>query len=95
MKPSSRVWSVLAGAVLLDLASVALAHGHDEDAAMDVSSGMTLTEAHISNSSVLGLPSYFRHNENSGLVLAHIVLMSIAWVFVLPLGTLCLSLFHC
>jgi hypothetical protein len=91
MKPSSRVWGVLVGAVLLDLASVALAHGHDEDASMEMSSGMNVSEVarpHIFNSTEMGPPSYFRHPEYSGLMVAHIVLMSIAWIFVLPLGTL-------
>jgi hypothetical protein len=91
MKPTSRVCSVVAGAVLLDLVSVALAHGHEEDAAMEMSGSMNASKIslpHIYNSTEMGLPNYFRHTEYSGLMLLHIVLMSIAWVFVLPLGTL-------
>lgn len=91
MKPSSRVWSVLIGAVLLDLVTVAFAHGHDEDASIEMSTGMDLSEAshpHIYNSTEMGPPSYFRHAEYSGLMLLHIVLMSVAWIFVLPLGSL-------
>jgi hypothetical protein len=90
MKPS-RAWSAVAGAVLLDLVSVALAHGHDEDASMEMNTCMNLSEVsppHIYNSTEMGPPSYFRHSEYSGLILLHIVLMSIAWIFVLPLGTL-------
>jgi len=92
MKPSSGVWSVQAGAVLLDLVSVALAHGHDEDSSMKMSTGTNLSEVsrpHIYNTTEMGPPSYFRHTECSRLMLLHIVLMSIAWIFVLPLGTLC------
>lgn len=74
--------------VLLDLVSVALAHGHGENTAMNMSNGMNLPEAHISNSSIVGPSSYFRYTKYSGLILAHIILMSIAWIFVLPLGTL-------
>jgi hypothetical protein len=91
MKSSSRVWSALAGAVLLDLLSVALAHSHDEDASMKMGTGMNLSEVsplHIYNSTEMGPPSYFRHTEYSGLMLLHIVLMSTAWIFVLPLGML-------
>jgi len=90
MKPS-RVWSVVASAVLLDLVSVTLAHGHDEDASMEMSTGMNLSEvstSYIYNSTEMGPPSYFRHSECSGLILLHIVLMSVAWIFVLPLGML-------
>ena len=91
MKPSSRAWSVLAGTVLLDIVSVALAQSHDEDASMKMGTSMNLSDAsrpHIYNSTEMGPPSYFRHTEYSGLMLLHIVLMSIAWIFVLPLGTL-------
>lgn len=31
-------------------------------------------------------PTYFLHNEHSGLMLAHIGFMVIAWVIILPLG---------
>lgn len=33
-------------------------------------------------------PTYFAHTEYVGLVYAHIVLMAISWVIVLPVGTL-------
>lgn len=32
------------------------------------------------------LPSYFAHPEHRGILLGHIGLMVLAWVFVLPLG---------
>ncbi len=91
MKPASREWNALAGAMLLDLVSVALAHGHDENARMEMSNCMNISEvacphSSIFNSTETGSPSYFRHPEYSGLMLLHIVLMSIAWIFVLPLG---------
>jgi len=79
--------------ILLSIASIALAHGHDENEAMDMAGGeMSHTEASrpiisaISNSTDPGPPSYFRPTEHSGLMLAHIVLMSIGWIFILPLG---------
>jgi protein-S-isoprenylcysteine O-methyltransferase Ste14 len=90
MKPTTKAWSVLAGVVLFDLVSVTLAHGHDEDASMEMSSGMNISEVprpHIYNITDMGPPSYFRHPEYSGLMLLHIVLMTMAWIFVLPLGT--------
>lgn len=39
-----------------------------------------------SNATLEVPPSYFRHPEYSYLILAHIALMTIAWVFVLPIG---------
>lgn len=74
--------------LLLCLLSVALAHGHDEGEAMDVSGGEMghNTTPNPSNATDSGPPSYFRHTEYSGLMLAHIVLMSVGWIFILPIG---------
>ncbi len=90
MKPSLRSCSILASALLLVLIPAALAHGHDGDGTMDMSVGMDQADVShptISNSTEIGLPSYFRLSEYSGLILAHIVLMSAAWIFILPLST--------
>ena|ERR1700722_18091272 len=94
MKLSLRLCGILAGALLLDLA---LAHGHDGDVTMDMSGGMDQpdilrpTISASSSSAVVGPPSYFRHAEYSELMLTHIVLMSVAWVFLLPLS----MILHC
>ena len=68
-----------------------LAHGHDGSMAMGASSE---TQAHFSNSTLASAnmtiaqspQSYFSYREYSGLMLAHIVLMTVAWLFVLPIG---------
>jgi hypothetical protein len=89
MKPNSRLCSILAGAVLLDLVSTAFGHGHEGIGTTETDSMMNHAEMArptISNLEVIGLPSYFRHHPYSGLMLAHIVVMSITWIFVLPLG---------
>jgi hypothetical protein len=76
--------------LLLGLASITLAHSNDEDAAMDMKdSGMSHSGASIHttvNSTDTQPLSYFRNREHSGLILAHIVLMSVGWIIVLPLG---------
>lgn len=72
-----------AGAALLLLASGAVAHGHDEDMNMVTPS----LPAVSSNSALPTEPeSYFQYGEHTGLLAAHILFMTIGWVFVLPIG---------
>lgn len=74
--------------LLLGVASLVFAHGHDEGERMEMSEG-SMGQAEASNSSNptdTGPPSYFRHAEYSGLILAHVIIMSVGWIFVLPLG---------
>jgi len=72
-----------AGAVLLLLASRAVAHGHDEAMNMVTPSLPTV----VSNSTLPTEPeSYFQYGEHTGLLAAHILLMTISWVFILPIG---------
>jgi len=89
----------LAGVVLLSLLPLAIAHGHDGDGetAMDMSMGEAFVPRPTIHANltpdVSGPPSYFQYGEHSGLMVAHIVLMTIAWVFVLPVGE-CLESFE-
>ena len=69
------------------LAPSALAYGHGNDAktarigpAPDSMSVVSM------NSSSASTQSYFSYPDRSGLMLGHIVLMSIAWALVLPIG---------
>jgi hypothetical protein len=87
MKLILQLRSTLSATLLLGLASVAVAHGHDAQ-------GGSIGAGHHGNFTLpmagqdvaeTAQPSYFRHDSHSGLMLAHIVSMSIAWVFVLPL----------
>jgi hypothetical protein len=86
MQPPLSKFVALAGAALLGLASVAVAHGHDED--MDMNMGEpSMAKPTISSGANVTVPeTYLRYGEHSGLVMAHIFLMTIAWVFVLPIG---------
>jgi hypothetical protein len=69
--------------VLLGLASIAVAHGHDEDMGMNMAS----TEASRPTLSTVASPeTYFNYGEHSGLMMAHIVIMTVCWIFVLPIG---------
>lgn len=77
---------------VLIFALTASAHGDESHMAADMDMGMTTTGAGVpssatpSNATLAVPPSYFRHPEHSHLIIAHIALMTIAWVFVLPIG---------
>ncbi|KAI9743291.1 MAG: hypothetical protein M1818_003137 [Claussenomyces sp. TS43310] len=76
---------VLFGSVLvLSLVSVASGHGSDAEMEMDHAKAAFNSTDPLN----MGPPSYFRHDEHSGLMVAHIILMSIGWIFVLPLGVM-------
>jgi hypothetical protein len=87
MRTSPQLFGICLGALLFDLSSRAAAHGHDEADMSTTSMGDYEHLNHsISDAIAMAKPSYFRHPEHSALILAHIVLMSLAWVFVLPLS---------
>lgn len=72
-------WALLLPAVL--------AHGNDDAMSMSMEGAMPMA----ANESLPALdlpPSYVHHPEYRGTLLTHIALMTLAWVFVLPLGTL-------
>lgn len=68
------------------------AHEDETHMAAYMDMGMTTSGAGMppgvtpSNATTEVPPSYFRHPEHSHLILAHIALMTIGWVFVLPMG---------
>ena len=76
-------------AALLQLASTVIAHGHDEHGSNDIAD-IKMGAAHHSSSSEgvdkYSLPNYFGLDKHSSMMLAHIVLMVIAWFFILPTG---------
>jgi hypothetical protein len=73
-------------AALLGLASLAIAHGHDEDSNMNMVEPSMARPTITSGANATVPQTYFRHGEHSGLMMAHIFFMSIAWIFVLPIG---------
>lgn len=81
---------------LLEALTLAAAHGHKghaTDVAGSGSSGVA-PRPHPPNSTVAAVmvsspaspSSYFSYAPHSGLMLAHILLMTLAWFFVLPVG---------
>jgi Domain of unknown function (DUF2427) len=90
MHPPLRKSVILAGVVLLGFISSVVAHGHDENEDMDMDmGGMSSTRPTIpasSNGAMAEPASYFQLREHTGLMFAHILLMTIGWVFVLPIG---------
>ncbi|KAK2628863.1 hypothetical protein QTJ16_001966 [Diplocarpon rosae] len=81
---------VLASGLLLRLVSTAVAHGQDEDIPIKE----MCSSAHAQPSIILAPvdmtepETYFQHREHSALLLVHIVLMILGWVFVLPIGVM-------
>jgi hypothetical protein len=91
MQPPSRNFVVLVGVVLLGIISSVVAHGDDEHGDMNMGmDGMSTSRPTIatsSNDTMAEPASYFQLKEHTGLMFAHILLMTIGWVFVLPIGT--------
>lgn len=72
-------------ALLLQLASTVSAHGHDNDMnGMDMGSGEPTTQE--AEHDPYNDPSYAGLSAYSGMMMAHIGLMVLAWFFVLPVG---------
>lgn len=86
MKPSPRLFETLVCALQFGLASIAAAHGHDDNTAdSSIEHHMSLNQS-IADAIVAGPPSYFHFSDHSAAIFAHIILMCLAWIFVLPLG---------
>lgn len=58
---------------------------------MDDSLSPQTLDLHAMNSSVVLSQSYFAYPEGSGLLTAHIILMVIAWFFILPTGKIIIA----
>lgn len=90
MQPPSRTCVTLTGFVLLGFISSVVAHAHDEheDMKMDMGgmSDSRLAITTVVNGTIAGPASYFQLQEHTGLVFTHILLMTLGWVFVLPIS---------
>lgn len=86
MRSPTTKYVTFAIAALLGLASVAVAHGHDEDMNMDMGEPSMARPTITSGVNATVPQTYFRYSEHSGLMMAHIFFMTIAWVFILPIG---------
>ena len=74
--------------LLLASTAVVLAHGHDNHAGETANMGHvpSLMSTASMNSSSTSPQSYFAYPASRGLILGHIILMILAWFFVLPIG---------
>ena len=81
---------VTAALLLLGALPPSLAHDHDGHVENPVEvkafPSTSVLELNAMNSSVALPQSYFTYTENSTLLGAHVVLMVIAWLFILPVG---------
>lgn len=91
--------ALFVAALVLVIAPAVLAHGDDEDMdmGMDVGNSMDMaaepqplayngTNNGTTNGTpeVIYKPTYFAHPEHASLMYAHILLMTLGWVFALP-----------
>lgn len=78
----------ISATLLLATNSVVLAHGHDDHFGKteNMAPAPNSLPAATMNSSSASPQSYFAYPTLGGLMLGHIVLMIIAWFFVLPIG---------
>lgn len=84
------VQPVLAAALLL--AALASALPHEDHESMDMSMDMKMDDSMGHNQTAAApttdpaMMSYFAYGKHTGTILAHIILMVLAWCFVLPVG---------
>ncbi|KAL8375700.1 hypothetical protein RB595_007015 [Gaeumannomyces hyphopodioides] len=88
-----RIKPLALAASLLTLVSTALAHGGGDgmrgrDMEMDMGQGHGHGEAAARPGHVTYPESYFSHPELQGVLYAHIAVMVVAWVFVLPVAVM-------
>ena len=76
---------------LLVVIHAVLAHTHD--GAMEMAAAPSV-QSQFTNTTISGnmtlhsMPqSYFAYTDHAGLMMAHIVFMTVGWLFVLPIGT--------
>ncbi len=79
---------LIGATLLLATTPLVLAHGHDDHAGgtADLGPASSSISATSMNSSSVSPQSYFTYPALGGLMLGHIVVMTIAWFFVLPVG---------
>jgi hypothetical protein len=81
--------AVASATVWLGLLPLAQGHG-DNNTGVGVHNPMSGNNHNVSipstSRSYTDIPSYFHAKNQSNMLLAHIVLMTIAWAFMLPIG---------
>ena len=91
----TRAIALSAAVFLLQLLPQVLAHGDDESSAQmvhaggQVSSPLTSADSGAAMNSTFSTPeSYWARPEMRGFMFGHILLMFLAWFFILPIGML-------
>ena len=79
---------LIGATLLLATISIVLAHGHDDHPSEMADTGSVPSSLSIAtiNSSSVSPQSYFTYPGLNGLMLGHIVLMTVAWFFILPIS---------
>lgn len=77
---------VPSAAFLLGIISLVAAHGDDAHSSMNMGGVHGTAMSNTTKVAEQVAPSYFRHTEYAGWMYAHIGLMIIAWVIVLPIS---------
>jgi len=86
MQPTLRTYTNFTSVVLLGLLlPIVVAHSHEDETSMDMEASPSRPMIIASNVTTAAPESYF-HYGHSGFMVAHIALMTIGWVFVLPVG---------
>lgn len=88
MQLNSDKYTVSTVVALLVVLPLVFAHGYDEmpqAGTVGAPSEMRPTITTV-NSTTSEPESYFQYGEHSALIFCHILLMSLGWVFVLPVG---------
>ncbi|KAG9229641.1 integral membrane protein-like protein [Amylocarpus encephaloides] len=88
MQPLSREGLPLAGAFLLALASIASAHGQDDGTRINMGDSELSPPTVDSSPTPAESSTYFHYSDHSRMMVGHIILMAIGWVFILPIGVM-------
>lgn len=88
MKLQAELFTLVCGALLLEVLPLADAHGDGYGAAANNTwhrgDGAPEMESNLSSMSA---SSYFKYNPHARLIYTHVLFMVLAWMFVLPIGT--------
>lgn len=100
MRPTASSLLYFAAPLLLSLAD-ALPHDDHHSAGMNMNMDGGMDSGHMSSAASNHtadpedqdyLMSYFAYQKHSGMIIAHIAIMVLAWVFTLPIGSISLSI---
>lgn len=77
--------SFVAALILSGTLPLVLSHGHSQHG-LDEGVAKTMQSDSSLNATSIAEQSYFTYPKHGGLMLAHIGVMTVAWLFILPIG---------